>query len=353
MSVESYILRLQKERAPGVGGTLILGMLSALETLYRRGVISRRQKEMAGAETVSIPVISVGNMTAGGTGKTPCIIRLTGMLKQSGHRPAVLTRGYRGKLEKNGGIVSDWNEVLLPAEEAGDEPYMMDRLYIAADAIAMGADVLLLDDGFQYWRLSRDLDIVLIDCTNPFGAGHLLPRGLLREPLDCMKRADVFVLTKSDQVTEKEKQEIIQKIREIHPKAPVVESHHTPAGIIEYHAWKRKEEVSAEEGRGRKAFLLCGIGNPDSFTRTAEELGITVTGTMYFPDHHHYTVDDIRAAERRARETGAEILLTTEKDIVKIKEASEIPLYALKIEMKFTGDGEQCMNELISRVFGV
>ena len=100
MSVESYILRLQKEKDPGVGGTLILGMLSALETLYRRGVISRRQKEMAGAETVSIPVISVGNMTAGGTGKTPCIIRLTGMLKQSGHRPAVLTRGYRGKLEK-------------------------------------------------------------------------------------------------------------------------------------------------------------------------------------------------------------------------------------------------------------
>ena len=152
---------------------------------------------------------------------------------------------------------------------------------------------------------------------------------------------------------EKEKQEIIRKIREIHPKAPVVESHHTPAGIIEYHAWKRKEKVSAEEGRGRKAFLLCGIGNPESFKRTAEELGITVTGTMYFPDHHRYTVDDIRAAERRARETGAEILLTTEKDIVKIKEASEIPLYALKIEMKFTGDGEQCMNELISRVFGV
>lgn len=366
MSVESYILRLQKEKAPGVGGTLILGMLSALETLYRRGVISRRQKEMAGAETVSIPVISVGNMTAGGTGKTPCIIRLTGMLKQSGHRPAVLTRGYRGKLEKNGGIVSDWDQVLLPAEEAGDEPYMMavkmphvpvlvgkDRNASAEKAIAMGADVLLLDDGFQYWRLNRDLDIVLIDCTNPFGAGHLLPRGLLREPLDCMKRADVFVLTKSDQVTEKEKQQIIRKIREIHPKAPVVESHHTPAGIIEYHAWKRKEEVSAEEGRGRKAFLLCGIGNPDSFNRTAEELGITVTGTMYFPDHHRYTVDDIRVAERRARETGAEILLTTEKDIVKIKEASEIPLYALKIKMKFTGDGEQCMNELISRVFGV
>ena len=160
MSVESYILRLQKEKNPGVGGTLILGMLSALETLYRRGVISRRQKEMAGAETASIPVISVGNMTAGGTGKTPCIIRLTGMLKQSGHRPAVLTRGYRGKLEKNGGIVSDWSQVLLPAEEAGDEPYMMavkmphvpvlvgkDRNASAEKAIAMGADVLLLDDG--------------------------------------------------------------------------------------------------------------------------------------------------------------------------------------------------------------
>ena len=212
MSIESYILGLQKNPSPGKIGKIVLGGLELLAGIYEKGVVKKYEKAGRNARRMPIPVISVGNITAGGTGKTPCILKLAEMLHKKGHHPAILSRGYKSGLEKVGGVVSDGRSLRISQKLAGDEPYMMalkipdvpvlvgrNRIISAEKAIKLGADILLLDDGFQYWDMKRDLDIVLIDCTNPFGYGYSLPRGLLREPMEALRRAHTFILTKSEQ----------------------------------------------------------------------------------------------------------------------------------------------------------
>lgn len=357
MSLESRVLRLMEDEHPGLAGRAAQGGLALLEKLYIRGVLSRRTKETARAVHSGIPVISVGNLTAGGTGKTPCIMKLATLLQQSGHRPAILTRGYRGGLEKTGGIVADRERIRVTQSMAGDEPYMMalklpgvpviagrDRIVSAAAAKALGADVLLLDDGFQYWKLARDLDIVLIDSTHPFGGSRVLPRGLLREPMDALQRAGLFILTKAGQATEAKRQAIRETLRSCNPEAPVLEADHAPQTFTPLAEWPSVKALS--EGEGRPAFLLSGIGNPGGFRKTAEEAGFVVRGSLSLPDHHAYTESDIRKASEQAAACGAEVIAVTEKDAVKIREqlhldpAQYLPIGVLGIEMTFSGDGE-------------
>ena len=200
----------KKNPSPGKIGKIVLGGLELLAGIYEKGVVKKYEKAGRNARRMPIPVISVGNITAGGTGKTPCILKLAEMLHKKGHHPAILSRGYKSGLEKVGGVVSDGRSLRISQKLAGDEPYMMalkipdvpvlvgrNRIISAEKAIKLGADILLLDDGFQYWDMKRDLDIVLIDCTNPFGYGYSLPRGLLREPMEALRRAHTFILTKS------------------------------------------------------------------------------------------------------------------------------------------------------------
>lgn len=357
MSFESYVLRLMAEEEPGIAGRAVLSGLALLEKAYIRGVEKKRAGDSAGAVRAGVPVISVGNITAGGTGKTPCIMYLAACLQKKGTVPAILTRGYRGGLEKKGGIVSDRTSIRVTQEEAGDEPFMMarklpgvpviagrDRTVSAAAAKALGADVLLLDDGFQYWKLARDLDIVLIDSTNPFGGGRVLPRGLLREPMEALARAGLFILTKAGQTNGTEREKIRKEIQQYNSRAAVIEADHAPKSLTPIGEWPKISPLS--ELPAHSVFLLSGIGNPGAFRKTAEEAGLDVRGSMALPDHHGYAEEDLRKAAAEAEACGAECIVITEKDAVKIKEhlhwngAGAVPVYVLGIEMTFSGDGE-------------
>lgn len=354
MSLESYLRHLSEDEALSAADKAAAGGLSALEKIYIRGVLSKRKKETASAVHAGIPVISIGNITAGGTGKTPCIAALSEMLLAKGRHPAILTRGYKGGLEKKGGIVSDGKKILVSQKEAGDEPYMLamklpavpviagrDRTVSAAAAKALGADVLLLDDGFQYWKLHRDLDIVLVDATDPFGGGHVIPRGLLREPMDALSRAGLFILTKESQVAKEKADAIRETLASYAPEIPVIASDHTPDTLTPIESWPEKDTAETP----KKVFLLSGIGNPAAFKKTAEEAGLTVLGETALPDHHAYGASDIEKASAAAAGCGADAVVVTEKDAVKIKAGalegkSRIPIWVIGIRMKFSGDGE-------------
>ena len=366
MSLESYVTGLMKEESPKGMDRLVLSLLEKLESLYLSQAEKKRKKGMAEAVSVSVPVVSVGNVTAGGTGKTPCIILLSQLLLKAGKKPAILSRGYRSGLEQEGGMVSDGKTIQVSQKMAGDEPYMMalklpgvpifvgkDRLSSAKKAIDLGADILLLDDGFQYWKLKREKDIILIDCTNPFGYGHALPRGLLREPLTALKRASLFILTKSDQVHHTDKDEIKEKLQALAPEIPILESSHSPAKVVLYEKWKKSiHEGPLAEVKMKKVFLLSGIGNPAAFRETAKEAGLRPLGDMAFPDHHAYTEEDVRNAISEAKAKGAELIVMTEKDAVKMMNLSsitksEIPFAVLEIEMTIREGAEELENLVV------
>ncbi len=353
MSLESYILALQKKEHPGGVEGAVQDGLSGLSSLYGRIVRGRRVKETMRAVRAGVPVISVGNITAGGTGKTPCIISLAQWALRNGRRPAILSRGYKSEWEKRGGIVADASGIRLSQKEAGDEPYMMakklpgvpiligkDRIRSAAAAKAMGADMLLLDDGFQYWKLARDTDIVLIDAMDPFGGGYLLPRGLLREEPEALSRASLILLTKAGQISETERAKVKETIANYAPGISICEVDHAPQTLTTLRDWP--DVVPLSDKKIKKVWLVSAIGNPAAFHKTAEEAGLQVVGETIFPDHHAYMEQEVAAAMREAKQAGAEALVTTEKDAVKIKENLKLSeeetrfIQVLGIEM--TGD---------------
>lgn len=365
MTVESYVLRLQKEGPRSAGDRAVMAFLGGLEKLYLRGALRKYRKDTAGAVHAGIPVISAGNITAGGTGKTPCIMALAEMLQKKGRHPAILTRGYRGGAEKKGAVVSNRERVLLSPLEAGDEPYLMavrlpgvpviagrDRVRSAREAEAMGADVLLLDDGFQYWKLSRDLDLVLVDCTNPFGGGHVLPRGLLREPLEHMNRAGVIILTKCDQVSRDALEGIERNLARLAPETPVISSSHHPSALTEISQWRKGEKDSLSRQAGKTVYLLSGLGNPDAFRRTAVSAGMVVRGEKVYPDHHRYSREEIEEAAARAKACGASCIMTTEKDAVKMDGSlpGDMPILVLAIEMTFSEEGKACIEKAMEDI---
>ena len=371
MSLESYVTGLMKNPSPSGLDRLALCGLEKLEKVYLSGVEKKRNAALAKQVSVEVPVISVGNVTAGGTGKTPCILLLAEALQKRGRKPAVISRGYRSGLEKEGGVVSDGKNILVSQAMAGDEPYMMarklpgvpilvgkDRITSAQKAMNMGADVLLMDDGFQYWQLKRDLDIILIDCTNPFGYDHALPRGLLREPLSALQRAGLFILTKSDQVHAVDVMDIKEKLHELAPGVDILTSCHAPSKVVLYDKWKQSiHEGPLQEAAMKKALLLSGIGNPGAFAETAKEAGLRMVGQMAFDDHHHYTEEDVRNAISEAKAKGAEWIVMTEKDAVKMLNLtslakSDIPFAVLEIEMTVHGDEEKLFR-LIQKKIGI
>ena len=354
MSLENYVTGLMKNPHPRGIDCLVLSLLEKLETIYLSQVVKRREKMEREAQSAGLPVLSVGNITAGGTGKTPCIIRMAELLGRDGYRPAIISRGYRSGLEKEGGVVSDGKDILVTQQMAGDEPYMMalkllhvpvlvgkDRMRSAQRALKLGCDILLMDDGFQYWRMRRDRDIILLDCTNPFGYDHVLPRGLLREPLDALERASLFILTKSDQVPQERIEEIKERLHRLAGPVPVISSCHSPSKLVIYEKWKAgSHEGPLEEMKGKKAFPVSGIGNPLAFRETVKHAGLFPVGEMAFSDHHAYGEEDIRKMEEEALRRGAEMIVITEKDAVKMMNLSaltqmKIPLYVLEIEMTF------------------
>ena len=306
-----------------------LSQFYGLGTRLRNRAFDRGWKRI---HKVDVPVISIGNLTTGGTGKSPMVAYLAQWYRRRGVNVGILSRGYRAS-------TSDDHR-----ERENDEKLVLDRLCpgvphiqqpdrVAGAAVAIarhGVDLLILDDGFQHRRLHRDLDVVLIDATCPFGYDRVLPRGLLREPISGLKRADLVILTRVDQQSDDEVHRILQTI-EGETDCPIVEAVFRPHGLVN----ARGETMSAEVLRGRPVFGFCGIGNPAGFRNTLRTC--EVRAFREFRDHHHYDDADLAGIADEVQRSRAEAAVTTLKDLVKVDrtEIAGRPLYAIQIATEF------------------
>jgi tetraacyldisaccharide 4'-kinase len=249
---------------------------------------------------------------------------------------AILSRGYGSRRGRN-------DEALVLEENLPDVPHLQgpDRVALARVAVEeLESEILILDDGFQHRRLARDLDIVLIDATVPWGHGYLFPRGLLRESLRSLRRAGVIMLTRCDQVPADSRKRIRARIARLAPKAPVVETTHRPVALVN----TNREERSLEILKQQPVTAFCGIGNPDAFRQTLSGMGVTLAGFRAFPDHHPYTRDDIDALDGWIGQQGPQgAVLTTQKDLVKIRKSrlGDRPLWALRVQLSIDQGQEQ------------
>jgi len=318
-------------------GTLGYGAAIHLRNLaYDKGAFKSHEVDAA--------VISVGNITAGGTGKTPLVIRLANYLQQRDVATSILTRGYKS------GTRTDEPHVLAQSCPGVEVIVNPDRVAGAAEAIGKyGAQVLIMDDGFQHRRLHRDLDILTVDATCPFGYGRLLPAGLLREPIEAIGRADAVVITRCDQVEPAQLQLVEAKLRQL--KADMVITRSIHAAVC-----AKTEDgtaISIDDLKGKKIYAFCAIGNPQAFFDTISRLGGNIVGTARFNDHHHFDNDELAGIRQKAAASGADIILTTQKDWSRLA-GVEMPAHKptaayLEIELKITA-GEDRLKELIERV---
>ncbi len=303
----------------------------------RRGMAARRVK-------VPVPVVSAGNITSGGTGKTPVVEMLARELLRQGRQPAILSRGYRASADG----LSD--EARLLAENLpGVRQYLNpDRLASARLAIEDGADILLLDDGFQQRSLAVDLDIVLLDATDPFGGSRILPAGLLREPLDALPEADLFAITRCSLAPRPGLGILRGLLRDRYPGIPRLEIEMEATGWHELTAGANGgSPLPPQALEGKRAAAFAGIGNPDAFRRQLIALGLDVVVWMPFADHHDFRAADLAEIRRRAAAAGADVVVMTQKDAVKIPaaEASNPPnapasWYHLRIAARLSAGGE-------------
>lgn len=342
--------------ARGLRPALLRAALAAAEPVYAAAMRLRNalyDRGVSAVRRLPRPVVSVGNITTGGAGKTPVIRWLASRLRDEGRRVAVLSRGYKGR---DGGM--------------GDELHMLDRLLNGdpadgstsrvilkadPDRAAGGAavlrddpavDLFLLDDGFQHRRLARDLDIVLINAADPFGFGRVLPRGLLREPLTGLRRAGAIVLTHADQVDEAGRGEIEKAVRRHNPSAPVYRAVHAHSGFRSAGALAAQPPDHPPGAlAGRRWFAFSGIGNPETFVKQLAAARGTCAGSRAFPDHHDYTDQDVRTLKSDAAAAGADLLVTTEKDWVKVAahaaaaEGPGPPIWRVDVEIRFLDAG--------------
>lgn len=289
------------------------------------------------SKKVDAVVICVGNITAGGTGKTPLVIWLCDFLREKNISTTILTRGYKARKGK----FSD--EPAILAKSCPDCRILINsnRIESAQKAISkLSAKALVMDDGFQHRRLHRDLDIVTIDSTCPFGYDKILPAGLLREPTSALKRAHAVVLTRSDQVDQNKLNQITEKIKKINPDIVIAHATHKPICV----KLMGHPELTLEELKNKKIFAFSGIGNPDAFLNTIKKLGLNITESKSYNDHYSYTHRDIEDICERAAYLNADLILSTQKDWTKtallMKGRNNIDFGYLLIEMDFAQDKE-------------
>ena len=338
------------------GLSLIFGFLARLRFfLYKKRILKD--------QPLGCLVVVVGNLTVGGTGKTPVVEKFARSLQQRGRRVAILSRGYKSKnitkesrLQKlwrtfvtgedspPPKIVSDGETVLLDSEFAGDEPYMLarnlpgvivlvdkDRVKSGTYAIKrFGCDTLVLDDGFQYLPLKGRLNLLLVDKSNPFGNRHLMPRGILREPVRHLKRASYVFLTKSDGVPDPELEALIQKHN---PGVDVIECAHKPQFLQEVNGEKR---LPLDELLQRRIGAFSGIAVPESFEGFLHDFGANLLYTKRFLDHHRFDTEELQEIFKEAASANLDFIVTTEKDAVRIPEDTDfpLPLYFLRLEIE-------------------
>jgi tetraacyldisaccharide 4'-kinase len=333
-----------------------LAPLVPLSHLYGFGMLARKRLYSVGLlkeRSLPVKVISIGNLTLGGTGKTPVVIALANELHDSGHAVGVVSRGYGRQPTEDVVEVSDGHSRKSDPRQTGDEPFLIAErclgvpVAVGADRYAAGQyllgrfslDTLILDDGFQHHALKRDVDVVLVDATAPFGNGYLFPRGRLRERLSALERASLVVVTRAGQG---EFHGVFEAIHHIAPAARLCATDFVPTGLRRIDG-SRSQPPDALKGERVVAF--SGIGNPESFRRLLERLGALVVDHCLFPDHHVYCIRDMRRVVQLAATLRADRVVTTEKDAVKIRlltHGDDDPgVWALRIDLEWLAGGEE------------
>ncbi len=325
---EHTFLRLVRGETRGLLGFVGRAGLSALSLPYAIGVRLRNRKFDRGGEHVTRvdrPVVSVGNITLGGTGKTPVVEWVARWYREHGVRVCLLSRGYGQSDHLN-------DEGLLLDQNLPDVPHLQDRDRVALARIAIDeleSDLLILDDGFQHRMLARDLDLVLLDALNPFGSGRMFPRGMLREPIRSLSRASVVILSRADLVEPERRVEIRRLAERTAGPLCWVEGRQTPIGLVDH------EGVDHGLGplKASRCIAFCGLGNPEGFRRTLQGLGVDLLDFRSYPDHHVYSRTDLDDLALWAQRQRPALILTTQKDSVKLRvdQIAEIPLLSLRI----------------------
>jgi len=298
------------------------GVVRLRSAMYRHDLLATRR--LGGT------VISVGNLTVGGTGKTPMVLWLAERLAADGHRAAILTRGYRAKAQAGTGTQTMSDEAALLQQRLGDRAQLgvgKDRFASGRALEQQGADWFILDDGFQHLALARDANIVLVDAMDPFGGGRMLPAGSLREPRGALGRADIVVITRADHAP------AVEAMLRRFTQAPIFYAHTELESISRVP--QMSEQLPAVDLARTQFLAFCGIGNPAAFFYDLRRWGLSVAGERTFGDHHHYTPSDMKKLERRADAAGADALICTEKDVFNLRGTEEtlLPLYACRIRL--------------------
>jgi tetraacyldisaccharide 4'-kinase len=379
--LETFLLEVILEERRGPRASLVRGLLYLLSKVFQVAIKFRRflyNMRILRDSTLGVQVIAIGNLTVGGTGKTPVVEKFARELQDQGRNVAILSRGYRSKppplhkwlLNKvflrddttPPRVVSDGKSLLLDSEMAGDEPYMLasnlkdvvvlvdkDRVKSGRYAIEkFGCDTLLLDDGFQYWKLQgRRQDIVLVDRQQPFGNELLLPRGTLREPPSHLARANTIFITKSDGETE----ELRRRIALLNPTAGVIECIHHPLYLEDVFNGKRE---GLELLKGRRVASLSGIAQPESFEQSLVTLGAELVYARKFADHHRFSQQEVLNVINRSKKKQAEAIITTQKDAVRFPKIDrrDLPIYFMRVEIKIlrgANDFHDCVRKICFR----
>ena len=380
-TLETFVLEVIFEERRGTRAALMRAFLFGGSKLFQGAVKTRRwlyNVRIFRDSTLGVQVIAIGNLTVGGTGKTPVVEKFARELRDAGRNVAILSRGYRSKpkpfhewlLNKillredttPPRIVSDGKSLLLDSEMAGDEPHMLasnlkdvvvlvdkDRVKSGRYAIEkFGCDTLLLDDGYQYWHLQgRRHDVVLVDRQQPFGNEHLLPRGTLREPPSHLARANTIFITKSDGQTA----ELRHQIAQLNPTAAIIECVHNPLYLEDVFSGQRH---SLEILKDRKVASLSGIAQPDSFEQSLVKLGAELVYAKRFADHHRFTQQEILNTINRGKKRQAELIITTQKDAVRFPKLvrRDLPILFMRVEIKIVSgadDFRDCVRKICFR----
>jgi len=380
-SGETFFSEVILEERKGFKESIVRGLLYGFSKVFQVAVKTRRflyNFRILRDSTLGVQVIAIGNLTVGGTGKTPVVEKFARELRDEGRNVAILSRGYRSRpvpvhkwlLNKlllrddttPPRVVSDGRSLLLDSDMAGDEPYMLasnlkdvvvlvdkDRVKSGRYAIEkFGCDTLLLDDGFQYWKLKgRRLDIVLIDRQQPFGNERLLPRGTLREPPSHLARASFIFITKSDGNTS----ELRRRIAQVNPGAGIIECIHHPLYLEDVFTGQRS---GLESLKGKKVASLSGIAQPESFEQSLVKLQAELVYSKRFADHHRFTQQEILNAINRSKKRQAEAIITTQKDAVRFPKLDrrDLPIYFMRVEIKIlsgANDFQDCVRKICFR----
>jgi len=330
-------------------------LMSARATCYRRNFFR--------AASFAVPVLSIGNLTMGGTGKTPMVKYVATFLQKHGYKPAIISRGYGGATKEAVNVVSDGESVLLDAVYVGDEPRMLAeslpgvpvltgvvRRLPAARAVEMGADVLILDDGFQHLGIQRDLDLVLFNGDSLAGNSRVFPGGDLREPVKALERCHGFVLSNIHEQNKERAVRFADLLQEKFPAKPVFLNGYSVSGIVRLTGDGRRESVHPAELAGKRCFAFCGIARPEGFQNSLEPLKLDLAGFYALADHHAYKKSEVQMIEKKASRASATCLVCTEKDMVKLAGFHfKLPVYALCMDVMPDPDLESFLLEFFPR----